>query len=145
MDFVKEWTICVCVTLVISVIFSILTPSGRLSSFYKIIISVFVFLSFLYPFTVSNVSFNKNAFDDFVVEDKTDEISENIVNTKINDLLISNDIVGANVSSSVTCDDEEITINDIQVAIPDEYSIDEVKNMIYDNLSINARVIHIGE
>ena len=39
----------------------------------------------------------------------------------------------------------EITVDDVQISIPDEYDADNVKNYIFDNLGINARVINIGD
>ena len=52
MDFLKNWIFSVCLTLILAVIFSVMTPKGSLGKFYKMIISMFIFVSFLYP--VSN-------------------------------------------------------------------------------------------
>lgn len=145
MDFIKEWTICVCVTLVISIIFSTISPNGRLSRFYKIIISMFIFMSFLYPFTTSHFRPSSLKFGDLKIEEESSQLSENLVNTKVNEFLIENDIIGASVSSSVDYNEDVLTINDIQIAVPDEYDTQMVKKLVFDNLSLNARVIHSGE
>lgn len=50
--FLKNWIFSVCLTLILAVIFSVMTPKGSLGKFYKMIISMFIFVSFLYP--VSN-------------------------------------------------------------------------------------------
>ena len=50
MEFLKEWTVCVCMTLMVSVILSLFAPREKMNGFYKIMISLFIFLSFLYPF-----------------------------------------------------------------------------------------------
>lgn len=145
MDFIKEWTICVCVTLVISIIFSTISLNGRLSRFYKIIISMFIFVSFLYPFTTSHFRSSNFEFGDFKIEEESSQLSENLVNTKVNEFLIENDIIGASVSSSVDYNEDVLTINDIQIAVPDEYDTQMVKKLVFENLSLNARVIHSGE
>ena len=58
MEFFKQWTIFVCMTVLMCVVFSFLTPKGSMGRFYKMIISLFIFLSFLYPFSQSKINFD---------------------------------------------------------------------------------------
>ena len=51
MNLIKEWTFCICSTVIVSVIFSLLAPKGGSGRFYKSVISLFIFISFLFPFT----------------------------------------------------------------------------------------------
>lgn len=144
MNFIKEWTICVCATLILSVIFSLLTPSGKLSGFYKIIISVFIFISIIYPFSNNTMPrFDFENIDELIVDESVNS-NENFVNMLVKNSLEENDIIGASVSSEVSMQDDEIMIDSIQVAVPDKYDINEVKDLLFDKMSINARVIHIG-
>lgn len=144
MNFIKEWTICVCATLILSVIFSLLTPGGKLSGFYKIIISVFIFISIIYPFSNNTMPrFDFENIDELIVDESVNS-NENFVNMLVKNSLEENDIIGASVSSEVSMQDDEIMIDSIQVAVPDKYDINEVKDLLFDKMSINARVIHIG-
>lgn len=148
MDFLKQWTFCVCTTVVISVIFSLLTPKGNMGRFYKLIISLFIFVSFLYPF--SEFNFARLDFSDFninsEIENNTNSIANHLIEDKIVSVLEENGIY----SSSVKClssfnADGETQINSITVSVPDEYDIQKVKDIIFVNLSLNVKVIHIGE
>lgn len=146
MDFIKNWTFCICITLIISVIFMILSPKGSMGKFYKIIISIFIFISFLYPLTDFN--FNRHnvgpkfesEYSD-VVENSVDiEIKNSIKNT-LND----NGIKAADIYVETTLKKDEVTINKVVISIIDEYSKDEVKNILFDKLGIVADVKYIGE
>ncbi len=72
MDYIKSWTFCICITLIVSVVFSILSPKGTMGKFYKVIISVFIFISFLYPLTDFD-------FDGFKIDFNFNTEYENLV------------------------------------------------------------------
>lgn len=141
MDFVKEWTLCVCTTLVASVIFSLITPSGRLSVFYKSVIALFIFISFINPFT--NFKLNNIDFD-IDNMDNSSSLVVNMVDNQVKNVLVNHSVIGANVKSDVERNGDEIVINSIDVFIPDDYDEKDVHDIIFDELSINARVIHNG-
>lgn len=146
MGVISEWTLCICISLVSAVVFSLLTPSGQISSFYKIIISIFIFSSFFIPFVdgYSSVNFEFDNIDELIVDD-SEQVSENLVNNQIKNVLEDNGIYSSSISSDVYIDNNEYVVNSIQVAVLDEYDVDEVKQLLFDNLSINAKVIHIGD
>lgn len=141
MDFVKEWTMCVCITLVISVIVSMLAPSGNLSSFYRVLISLFIFMSLIYPFT----NMDLKGFDyNIEIVDQSQDLVTNMVDSQIKNVLKSNNIVGAVVDSKISVLGDEITINNVDVYVSDEYDLNDVKDIIFRELSINSRVNYIG-
>ncbi len=148
MDFLKQWTFCVCLTLIISVIFSLLTPKGKMGNFYKIIISLFIFISFLYPlrdFQFRDIDFSQVLLESDVKEN-SEKSAQTMINNQVKNTLKKNSIEGANVKSRVKIDDDNlITIESVEVAVADEYDLDLVENIIFDSLSINAKVIHIGQ
>lgn len=142
MDFVKSWTIFVCATVMVSVVLSFMTPKGNLGRFYKTIISLFIFMSFLYPFTQSNIKFDIPEMEII----NTNCITNSMVENKINDVLKQNNINDGSVNcNSKITNDNEIYIDNITVAVPDEYDKNVVKNIIYNELSLNVEVVHIGE
>ena len=49
MEYFKQWTICVCISLILAVIFSSFEPEGKMKSFCKLLVGLFVFVSFIYP------------------------------------------------------------------------------------------------
>ena len=148
MDFFKEWSFCVCITLVTAVIFSLFSPQGIMKQFYKVIISLFVFISFIYPlkdFSASDIKLDSLSVIT-ELSDNTNSGYENQINAMIKSFLKDKGIVGANVSSSVSVDSEnsQIEIKQVTVSIPDEYNCDDVSNMIFEEYGINAKVVYLG-
>lgn len=147
LDYIKQWTFLVCITLIISVMFSIFTPKGRMAGFFKIIISLFIFISFVYPlkdFKASDI----NLPEEFVSADYEDsEIlsAQTMVELQIKNALKENGITGASVSVELKMNDEQIEISELTVAVPGEYDKSQVKNIIFDKLSLNAEVIYLGQ
>ena len=148
MNLIKEWTFCICSTVIVSVIFSLLAPKGGSGRFYKSVISLFIFISFLFPFTQideKKLDFNLDNIN-IEVENNTNSIAEGVVKNEIITLLENNSVysAGVNCSSSVNANNE-IVLNSVTVSVADEYDCDTVRQLIYDELSLNVRVIHIGE
>lgn len=148
MNLIKEWTFCICSTVIVSVIFSLLAPKGCSGRFYKSVISLFIFISFLFPFTQigdKKLDFNLDNIN-IEAENNTNSIAEGVVKKEIITLLENNSVysAGVNCSSSVNADNE-IMLNSVTVSVADEYDCDTVRQLIYDELSLNVRVIHIGE
>ncbi len=149
MEFLKEWSFCVCLSLICAVILSLFTPEGRMKSFYKMLISVFVFVSFLYPFKdVKSFDFNFDSLKDNVsLSENINTSYENMINKKISDVLSENGIKSASVSSdiSVNAETSEIEIVRVSIAVSDEYDKEKVKNIVFEKLGIIAEVRGLGE
>ena len=148
MEFFKQWTMCVCVTLVIASLFSLLAPKGRMKGFYKIILSVFVFVSFIYPlkdFKANDININyDSSFQN--ISDSRVTVCENEVNSQVKALLENCGITGATVISNLSFKSEnEISIDFVQISIPDEYDKKAVEKIVFDGLGIKAKVIYTGE
>lgn len=148
MNLIKEWTFCICSIVIVSVIFSLLAPKGSSGRFYKSVISLFIFISFLFPFTQigdKKLDFNLDNIN-IEAENNTNSIVEGVVKKEIITLLENNSVysAGVNCSSSVNADNE-IVLNSVTVSVADEYDCDTVRQLIYDELSLNVRVIHVGE
>ena len=146
MDYIKSWTFCICITLIVSVIFSILSPKGTMGKFYKVIISAFIFISFLYPLT----DFNASDFKiDFEFDSEYENVVENTAKTEIKNsvdyVLEDNEIYNSTVTVDVAQIGDEIVINSVKVSVIDEYSVDEVKDILFKNLGIVADGKRIGE
>lgn len=85
MNLIKEWTFCICSTVIVSVIFSLLAPKGSSGRFYKSVISLFIFISFLFPFTQigdKKLDFNLDNIN-IEAENNTNSIAEGVVKTKL--------------------------------------------------------------
>lgn len=88
-----------------------LSPKGTMGKFYKTIISIFIFISFLYPLT----SFKANEFKtNFEFEDIYSDIVENSVDIEIENsikgLLEENGISSAMVDVKTLIIGDEVTI-----------------------------------
>lgn len=147
MDFLKQWTFCVCITLIVSVIFLLFTPKGKMSGFYKMVISLFVFLSFLYP--LRDFDFKDYDFDYSFSQEEFDTSSEKsyetMLKTQIQSVLEQNKIYHSSIDCCVKIHDGEAAVKKVVIAVGDEYEPVSVQAVVLDNLGINAQVIHIGD
>lgn len=146
MDYIKNWTFCICITLIVSVIFSILSPKGTMGKFYKVIISVFIFISFLYPLT-------DFSFDEFKIDFNFNTEYENLVESSakqeieysVGKVLTDNEIYNSSISAEVEQNGDEVVINRILVSVTDAYDVEEVKALLFEILGVVAEVKRIGE
>jgi hypothetical protein len=149
MEFIKQWSLCVCTALIISAVFSMFTPQGEMKRLWKIMISFFVFISFIYPLK----DFDASAFkldtqnNSFLIEESADKIYENRISSQIKEFLKSKEVQVANVSSKVKINTEngELEIKEVIIYIPDEYEKEYVSKLVFDGLGINSRVVYLGE
>lgn len=147
MDFLKQWTFCVCITLIVSVIFLLFTPKGKLGGFYKMVISLFIFISFLYP--LSDFNFNDYDFDYSFSQNELDSSTqksyETMLKTQLQSVLEQNKIYHSKIDCTVTMKNGEVSVKNVVIAVGDEYELNDVKSIVFDNLGINSQVIHIGD
>ncbi len=141
MDFIKSWTVSVCLTLIISAVFSLVSPRGTMGRFYKVIISVFIFVSLLYPFADFDFNELKADFDfESELEDMGSDLAEMQVENIIKGVLLENGINGAQVSCTVIQIADEISVEDVSVIVPADYSASEVEKIIFDETGVAAQV-----
>lgn len=141
MDFIKSWTVSVCLTLIISAVFSLVSPRGTMGRFYKVIISVFIFVSLLYPFADFDFNELKAEFDfESELEDTGSDLAEMQVENIIKGVLLENGINGAQVSCTVIQIADEISVEDVSVIVPADYSASEVEKIIFDETGVAAQV-----
>lgn len=159
MDFLKEWTYTVCVTLVASVVFSLLLPKGNTGKFAKIIITVFIIFSFVAPFASGGISAELKDFGEFDFSRQNDEIKNNsyaqIIKQNILAALDDGGYENCAVSVEVSANGDnsdgennsygEIEIVSVKVAAQDIYDTEEVKNYLLEKLGISAEVYNIGQ
>lgn len=148
MDYIKQWCLYICLTVIVAVIFSFLAPNGNLKKLYQTIISLFIFISFLLPLTQSEkLSFNFNPnFNVSYIENNTNSIGNEVIKDEINSVLYDYGLKNCLVDcTSYLKENNEIVVESVQVAVGDEYDTKEIENLIFERLSIRARVIHIGD
>lgn len=142
MDFIKSWTVSVCLTLIISAVFSIISPKGSMGRFYKIIISVFIFVSILYPFADFDFSEFKSDFD---LEGEFEETGENLAQMQVENIIKSvlteNGVNGAEVECVVIQSGDEISIENVTVHVPESYKKNEIEQLILNETGVAAQVV----
>lgn len=148
MEFIKQWCFSICVSLIAAVIFSLFTPKGRMNGFYKILLSFFIFVSFLYPLKDFNI--NDVKIKDFAIDNYSEDYSkiyEDKVNREIENVLKENGVTGAVVSSEININYEksEIDIKSVRVAVSADENKENVKELVFEKTGINAEVISVGE
>ena len=146
MDYIKSWTFCICITLIVSVIFSILAPKGSMGKFYKVIISTFIFLSFLYPLSDFNIAEFKLDFDfDSEYTNVIERAAKTQIESAVEAVLDENEVYNAIVTASVSQSGEELIISSVKISVSDNYSTQEVKDIVFKELGVVAEVKRIGE
>lgn len=146
MDFIKNWIFSVCITLILAVIFSIMTPKGSMGRFYKMIISMFIFVSFLYP--VSNADAGDFKIDLPMFENNYNEQIENAEKNNAEAVIVNKlkEIgIDASVSLEIEFKNSEIEIENLTVYVPDGTSLEEVREYILNELGMVAEVKYLGE
>lgn len=146
MDFIKNWVFSVCLTLILAVIFSVMTPKGSLGKFYKMIISMFIFISFLYPISNAKAGDFKIDFPLFSssyneqLETAGKNNTEAIIVNKLKEIGVN-----ANVSAEINFKNNEMEIESLTVYIPDDISQNKVSEYLLSELGMIAEVKYIGE
>ncbi len=84
MDFIKQWTLTISATLIISIVFSLLTPKGNMGRFFKVVLAMFIFVSFIYPIKNADFDFSLPAFDETEFEDSQRTSGNNLTWTVVN-------------------------------------------------------------
>ena len=146
MDYIKSWTFCICITLIVSVIFSILAPKGTMGKFYKVIISTFIFLSFLYPLSDFNIAEFRLDFDfDSEYENVVESAAKTQIESAVESVLDDNGVYNSIVTADVYQSGEELVISSVKISVADSYSVEEVKDIVFKELGVVAEVKRIGE
>lgn len=145
MDFLKEWTLTVCVTLIISIIFSVLSPKGNMGRYFKVIIAMFIFISFLLPLRNADFDFEFPEFDSAQFEDSRESAYESIIENSVKRTLDEGGYISSSVYVKLDYNDNEIEIKKLEVGISDEFDKELVKKHIADKTGFNADVYYLGE
>lgn len=145
MEFVKQWTLTVSTTLIISIIFSILTPKSSMGKYFKVILAMFIFISFIYPVKSADFDFEIPEFNLTEYEESQENTYESIICSSIKKHLDDGGYLSSVVSVSIKCSGEEIEIKSLEVGVLNEFGKDEVKNYLLDKTGFNAEVYYIGE
>ena len=107
---------------------------------------MFIFLSFLYPLSDFNIADFKLDFD-FVSEytDVVESTAETQIEATVGAVLDDNGIADSVITAEVEHKGGELIIKRVLISVTDNYSAEEVKNIVFENLGIVAEVKRIGE
>ena len=142
MKFINEWTYTVCITLIFSVMFSLLLPKGSQGKVGKIVITVFIMISFILPFKANGFNFDIDEYESIsnVEIDSKEETYSDLIKSNIEKTLAD-----ADYKVTVKLKDDELYIQSADIYILDDYDSKEVKDFLFEKLGINAKVYYIGE
>lgn len=116
-----------------------------MGKFFKIMLAMFVFVSFVLPLSNADFDFEVPAFSESEIADTQADAYENIVNSNIKSVLENGGYLSCVVQTAIRCKNDEIEIISLDVGIVDEYDKDEVRHYISDSTGFNAEVYYIGE
>lgn len=145
MDYIKQWTISICMTLIVAVILSFISPSGTMGKFYKTIISLFILSGFLIPLANANIKdfdFPSAAFSQTA---DTQSVYEKQIEAWIKSSLEQGGYPACSVKAQVQLKDDEIYIDTLQISAPSDYDLQAIQTYIFDNLGLQAEVRRIGD
>ena len=145
MDFIKQWTFTISVTLIIAVIFSVLSPKGNMGKYFKIILAMFIFVSFLYPLKGAHFDISMPMLDITEYEDMTQDAYENTISNFVKASLEKGGYASTVIDVSLSYNENEIDVNSLSIGILNEFNADEVKDYVFENTGFNAQVYYIGE
>ena len=137
MKYINEWAYTVCITLIFSVMFSLLLPKGSQGKVGKIVITVFIMISFILPFKANGFNFD--------IDESKEETYSDLIKSNIEKTLADADYKNSKVKVTVKLKDDELYIQSADVYILDDYDSKEVKDFLFEKLGINAKVYYIGE
>lgn len=143
MDFIKQWVLSVCVSLILSVVFSLLTPRGNMGRIYKVILALFIFISFILPLKSGDVEINIPDFDVQLSQSGSDTYNE-LISASVKSTLDQGGYTSCIIECDVEYSNDEIEVESLTVGTPAHYDCGEVKNYIFENLGMVAEVYHIG-
>ena len=139
MDFLKEWILNISLTLIISTILSLLVPVGSIGRTYKVILSLFIFLSFIFPLTeIKDISLPEYEFADY--ENSERDAYEELTCKQIELVLKKGGYEDYSVNCDLSVKGDEIYIERVCVSLPERYDKSEVKDCIYNSLGIVSEV-----
>ena len=113
--------------------------------FFKVVLAMFIFVSFIYPIKNADFDFSLPAFDETEFEDSQQSSYENIIETNKKNILNEGNYINSTVKVSITLKNEEISVNRLEIGILDEFDKKEVKNYIEDKTGFNTEVYYLGE
>ena len=103
MKFINEWTYTVCITLIFSVMFSLLLPKGSQGKVGKIVITVFIMISFILPFKANGFNFDIDEYESIsnVEIDSKEETYSDLIKSNIEKTLADADYKNSKVKVQV--------------------------------------------
>ena len=147
MNLFNEYVYTVCINLIFITLISIIVPTGSSKRIMKAVISVFVMLSFIVP--IKNIDADFASLDFEIYDNLEEEIKynsyEKIIKDNIERALNKAGYEAASCIVKMNVDDDLIDIELVSIAISDDYSKEEVKNYLYNDLGLVAEVYYVGE
>lgn len=145
MEFIKEWTLNISITLIVSTALSLIAPKNGTGKLFKITLSVFILISFLQPFVNNNVNISFPEFENAYIDEEKAVTYEEVTNAQVKSTLVQGGFDQCTVDCKLSIYGDEIYINKLMISIPDIYNKKEVENYIYDNMGLLAEVYYVGE
>lgn len=146
MNDIKQWAVYLCVALIISLIFSILTPNSKLDGGIKFIIGLFIMTSLTVPILpkISSISVSSNVDISSDYKNKLNDTYKTIIqknlSEKIKSQLKSNDIKINNIDLNINIlSDKSISISNLTIYIDKKYQAKEGEIINIINNLVNTK------
>lgn len=152
MEFIQSWTYSVCLTVLIACVFSILVPRSSVGKLMKMMIGVFIFVSFIVPFSdfdwsVFAQELSPSAAGSSIEEEYYDQNLQNIetaVENTVLQALGQAGITGCTAEAQAVYADSYVEVERVTVCVPPGTDADSVRAVISEKTGINADIITGG-
>lgn len=111
---------------------------------YKVILALFIFVSFILPFKSSDFDISIPEFD-FSLYENQEESYKELVENNVRIALENGGYSSCIIDCDVEYSNDEIIVNSLTVSIPAQYDREDVEKYIYDELGMIAEVYSLGE
>lgn len=148
MSFINEWALSVTATILISAVLSVLVPTGSMGKMYKTVIAVFIFASFIIPFT----SFNTSDFDfsDLSVQTDFSFESEEVIKNNYDNMIVAQiekilkecDLDKYDIEVKSQVKDYEYSVTECNIVLYEKNMIETVSQKIEEETGIKANVVN---
>lgn len=158
MESLKYIGMSICITTVITSIFTMLLPNGKLDNVIKFAITLFFLTSIISPFlntdlkldfkTFSEEIISTNASLEVDISDAFIDIAKLHIEENINKLLTENNINNKKISIDINIlDDTSIYIEKVKVYIDfvDDDIIENINNIITNEIGISPEIISTNQ
>lgn len=158
METFNSWALSAVAASTVAGVISLLAPSGNFEKTIKIVITLFILVSFVMPFvrsgSVSGVFESNEGIKEFIeenelnneVKSQVEDSLENVIVTQVEAFLSSSGVIFNYVEAKVNVDEaNNVFVKSITIYAEDFFETEEAEKFIIDNFGIKPDIVFESE